>query len=486
MDEHSQNELLAVRRQKLEALRTAGIDPFGQAYETTGAPGQIRTGFAEGQKVRTAGRITAHRNMGKSHFIDLSDSSGRMQVYMNAKEVGTETMAIFDHLDIGDFIGVEGETFVTKTGEPSIKATSFTVLSKSLRPLPDKWHGVQDTEIKYRQRYLDLISNPESMEVFQKRIAIVREIRRFLEDRGFIEVETPMMQAVPGGAAAAPFKTHHNALGVDLYLRIAPELYLKRLLVGGFSKIFELNRNFRNEGISRRHNPEFTMLEAYWACADFEKMAELVEEMVCHVAQTVCGTLQIEHKDAEGNILRTIDLTRPWRRTDYVDLIKGVVPDWYERTPDQRRAWCIENHVDVTHCQEDFELTQHVFEKLVEEKTMNPLFVTHCPKELVPLAKQNASNPSVVDVYELVINGQEISPGYSELNDPDVQRERLEHQSGGETQKLDEDFLATLEYGMPPAGGIGIGIDRLVMMLTGVESIRDVILFPHMRPRAGT
>ena len=486
MEENSQNELLAVRRQKLEALRAAGIDPFGQAYETTGAPGQIRAAFAEGQKVRTAGRITAHRNMGKSHFIDLSDSSGRMQVYLNAKEVGAETMAVFDHLDIGDFIGVEGETFVTKTGEPSIKATSFTVLSKSLRPLPDKWHGVQDTEIKYRQRYLDLISNPESMEVFQKRIAIVREIRRFLEDRGFIEVETPMMQAVPGGAAAAPFKTHHNALGVDLYLRIAPELYLKRLLVGGFSKIFELNRNFRNEGISRRHNPEFTMLEAYWACADFEKMAELVEEMVCHVAQTVCGTLQIEHKDAEGNVLRTIDLTRPWRRTDYADLIKGIVPDWYERTPEQRRAWCIENHIDVTHCQEDFEVTQHVFEKLVEEKTMNPLFVTRCPKELVPLAKQNAANPSVVDVYELVINGQEISPGYSELNDPDIQRERLEHQSGGETQKLDEDFLTTLEYGMPPAGGIGIGIDRLVMMLTGVESIRDVILFPHMRPRAGT
>jgi lysyl-tRNA synthetase class 2 len=486
MEEHSQNELLAVRRQKLEALRAAGIDPFGQAYETTGAPGQIRAAFAEGKKVRTAGRITAHRNMGKSHFIDLSDSSGRMQVYLNAKEVGAETMSVFDHLDIGDVIGVEGETFVTKTGEPSIKATSFTVLSKSLRPLPDKWHGVQDTEIKYRQRYLDLISNPESMEVFQKRIAIVREIRRFLEDRGFIEVETPMMQAVPGGAAASPFKTHHNALGVDLYLRIAPELYLKRLLVGGFSKIFELNRNFRNEGISRRHNPEFTMLEAYWACADFEKMAELVEEMVCHVAQTVCGTLQIEHKDAEGNVLRTIDLSRPWRRTDYADLIKGIVPDWYERTHEQRRAWCIENHIDVTHCQEDFEVTQHVFEKLVEEKTMNPLFVTRCPKELVPLAKQNSTNPSVVDVYELVINGQEISPGYSELNDPDIQRERLEHQSGGETQKLDEDFLNTLEYGMPPAGGIGIGIDRLVMMLTGVESIRDVILFPHMRPRAGT
>jgi len=485
MEEQSHNDLLAIRRQKLDTLRAAGIDPFGQTYETTGAPGEIRAAFAEGQPVRTAGRITAHRNMGKSHFIDLSDQSGRIQVYINSKEVGTEAMVLFDQLDIGDFLGVEGDAFTTKTGEPSIKASSFTVLSKSLRPLPDKWHGVQDTEIKYRQRYLDLISNPESLEVFKKRIAIVREIRRFLEDRGFIEVETPMMQAIPGGAAAAPFETHHNALGVDLFLRIAPELYLKRLLVGGFSKIFELNRNFRNEGISRRHNPEFTMLEAYWAYADFEKMAELVEEMVCHVAQTVCGTLLIEHKDTEGNILRTINLTRPWRRSDYEDLIRGVVPDWYERTSAQRREWCIENHIDVTHCHEDFEVTQHVFEKLVEEKTMNPLFVTHCPKELVPLAKLNRANPALVDVYELVINGQEISPGYSELNDPDVQRERLEHQSGGETQKLDEDFLTALEYGMPPAGGIGIGIDRLVMMLTGVESIRDVILFPHMRPRAG-
>jgi len=485
MEEQSHNDLLAIRRQKLDTLRAAGIDPFGQTYETTGAPGEIRAAFAEGQPVRTAGRITAHRNMGKSHFIDLSDQSGRIQVYINSKEVGTEAMVLFDQLDIGDFLGVEGDAVTTKTGEPSIKASSFTVLSKSLRPLPDKWHGVQDTEIKYRQRYLDLISNPESLEVFKKRIAIVREIRRFLEDRGFIEVETPMMQAIPGGAAAAPFETHHNALGVDLFLRIAPELYLKRLLVGGFSKIFELNRNFRNEGISRRHNPEFTMLEAYWAYADFEKMAELVEEMVCHVAQTVCGTLLIEHKDTEGNILRTINLTRPWRRSDYEDLIRGVVPDWYERTSAQRREWCIENHIDVTHCHEDFEVTQHVFEKLVEEKTMNPLFVTHCPKELVPLAKLNRANPALVDVYELVINGQEISPGYSELNDPDVQRERLEHQSGGETQKLDEDFLTALEYGMPPAGGIGIGIDRLVMMLTGVESIRDVILFPHMRPRAG-
>ena len=484
MEEKSHNELLAIRRQKLDALRASGLDPFGSGFETTGSPGEIRAAFAEGQSVRTAGRITAHRNMGKSHFLDLSDHSGRIQVYLNSKELGADAVAVFDHLDIGDFLGVEGETFVTKTGEPSIKATSFRVLSKSLRPLPDKWHGVQDTEIKYRQRYLDLVANRESLEVFQKRIAIVREIRRFLEDRGFIEVETPMMQAIPGGAAAQPFQTHHNALGVDLFLRIAPELYLKRLLVGGFTKIFELNRNFRNEGISRRHNPEFTMLEAYWAYADFTQMADLVEEMVCHLAEKICGGLRIDHKDSEGNIVRTIDLSRPWRRASYEDLLRGVEPKWYDFTSEERRAWCLEHKIDVTHCVADFEVTQHVFEKLVEEKTMNPLFVTHCPKELVPLAKQNAADPRLVDVYELVINGQEISPGYSELNDPDVQRERLEHQSGGETQKLDDDFLTALEYGMPPAGGIGIGIDRLVMMLTGVESIRDVILFPHMRPRS--
>ena len=483
MEETSQSELLAIRRRKLDALRELGIDPFGASFETTDSPGALRSGFAEGKKVRAAGRVTAHRNMGKSHFFDISDHTGRIQVYLNSKEVGPEAMRVFDLVDIGDFVGVEGETFTTKTGEPSIKASSLAVLSKSLRPLPDKWHGVTDTEIKYRQRYLDLVANPESLEMFRKRIAVVREIRRFLEDRGFIEVETPMMQAVPGGAAAQPFKTHHNALGVDLFLRIAPELYLKRLLVGGFTKIFELNRNFRNEGISRRHNPEFTMLEAYWAYADFEKMAALVEEMVCHVAQAVCGTLQIEHKDAEGNTLRTINLARPWRRARYEDLIRGIVPDWFERTPEQRRAWCAENRIDAGHCTEDFEVTQHVFEKLVEEKTMDPLFVTHCPKELVPLAKQNAADPRLVDVYELVINGQEISPGYSELNDPVVQRARLEHQSGGETHKLDEDFLTALEHGMPPAGGIGIGIDRLVMMLAGAESIRDVVLFPHLRPR---
>lgn len=477
------SDLLAVRRQKLDALRAKGVRPFGGRFPTDGSISEVRNAFAEGKTVRAAGRITAHRDMGKSRFLDLSDITGRMQLFLHAKEIGEDAFSTFQQLDIGDWMGVEGEYFTTKTGEPSIRVKTLTVLSKALRPLPDKWHGVQDAEIKYRQRYLDLISNPESREVFLQRIAIVREIRRFLDERGFLEVETPMMQAVAGGAAAAPFKTHHNALSMDLFLRIAPELYLKRLLVGGFPKVFELNRNFRNEGISRRHNPEFTMLEVYWAFSDFESMSELVEEMICHLALSVRGTLQIEHKDAEGNVTKTIDLTRPWKRARYSDLIKGVVPEWYELSSEAKRAKCVELGLDIQHCTEDFELTQHVFEKLVEEKSINPLFVTHCPKELVPLANQNAEDDSVVDVYELVINGQEISPGYSELNDPDIQRQRLEHQSGGETQKLDEDFLGALEYGMPPAGGVGIGIDRLVMMLTGAESIRDVILFPHMRAR---
>lgn len=477
------SDLLAIRRQKLDALRAGGNEPFGQRFDTDGSIADVRAKFEEGKPVRAAGRITAHRDMGKSRFLDLSDITGRVQLFLHAKEVGDEAFAAFKQLDIGDWMGVTGEYFTTKTGEQSIRVKTLTVLSKSLRPLPEKWHGVQDPETKYRQRYLDLVANEESREIFLKRIAIVREIRNFLQDRGFFEVETPMMQAIPGGAAAQPFKTHHNALGMDLFLRIAPELYLKRLLVGGFPKVFELNRNFRNEGLSRRHNPEFTMLEAYWAFADFEVMAELVEEMVCHLAESICGGLKIEHKDAEGNVTKTINLSRPWRRARYADLIEGVIPGWYSLDSAARRAKCAELKLDISHCTEDFEVTQHVFEKLVEEKSIDPLYVTHCPKELVPLAKQNAENSEIVDVYELVINGQEISPGYSELNDPDVQRARLEHQSGGETQKLDEDFLHALEYGMPPAGGIGIGIDRLVMMLTGAESIRDVILFPHMRSR---
>ncbi len=481
MDE--ENELIAQRRHKLENLQARGVTAFGGAYDTSGTIADVRERFAEGTTLRAAGRITAHRDMGKSHFLDLRDATGRVQVYLNTKELGPELMKIFGLLDLGDFIGVEGTCFATRTGEPTLRVSSFQVLGKALRPLPEKWHGLQDVEARYRQRYLDLLTNEQSRAVFEKRIRLVREMRRFLEDRGFLEVETPMLQAVAGGAAAEPFRTHHKALGLELFLRIAPELYLKRLLVGGFTKVFELNRNFRNEGISRRHNPEFTMLEAYWAYADFEKMANLVEELICHLAATVSGGLQVEHKDEEGNVTRTINLTRPWRRASYRDLIREIDPDWFEYKSERRRERCAELGVEIRLQMADYEVTQQVFEKLVEEKTFDPLFVTHCPKELVPLARQNREDDSLVDVYELIINGQEISPGYSELNDPVIQRRRLLEQAGEETQQLDEEFLLALEHGMPPAGGVGIGIDRLTMLLTGAESIRDVILFPLLKPK---
>src|SRR3989440_9713319 len=494
--EQTESELLALRREKLAALEKLGVAPFGAAFETSGDIAQVRENFAENTDFRVAGRITAHRDMGKSHFVDLKDASGRIQIYLHAKELGQEAMEIFKLLDLGDFIGVEGTCFTTKTGEATLKVHKLDLLAKSLRPLPEKWHGLQDIEARYRQRYLDLITNDQSRAVFAKRFVVVRESRRFLEDRGFVEVETPMLRSVAGGAAAEPFATHHKALGLDLYLRIAPELYLKRLLVGGFNKVFELNRNFRNEGISRKHNPEFTMLEAYWAYADFEKIADLVEEMICHVAEVLEGPAsarpetsggsshRIEHRNAEGNVTRTINLTRPWRRARYHDLVREAADaDWFEISGERRRERAKDLGVEILPQLADFEVTQHVFEKLVEEKTFDPLFVTHCPKELVPLAKQNRQQPEVVDVYELIINGVEISPGYTELNDPVTQRRRLLEQAGEETQKVDEDFLLALEHGMPPAGGFGLGIDRLTMLLTGAESIRDVILFPLLKPK---
>src|SRR6266700_6688499 len=412
-----ENELMAQRREKLEALRARKVEPFGRAFETSGSISEVRQKFKDGESLRAAGRITAHRDMGKSHFVDLRDATGQIQAYFHEKEVGAEAMEIFKLLDLGDFVGVEGVCFLTKTGELTLRAKKFEVLAKSLRPPPEKWHGLQDVEARYRQRYVDLVANEESRETLQKRIAMVREIRRFLEDRGFLEVETPILQTVAGGAAAAPFSTHHKALGLDLYLRIAPELYLKRLLVGGFTRVFELNRNFRNEGISRKHNPEFTMLEVYWAYADFEKMANLIEELICHLAEKICGSLAIDHRDADGKVARTINLKRPWRRARYRDLIRDVDPAWFDYSAEKRRERCGELGVEINPRMADYEVTQQVFEKLIEEKTFDPLFVTHCPKELVPLAKQNLEDPTLVDVYELIINGVEMSPGYTELND---------------------------------------------------------------------
>ena len=482
MDELS--ELLQVRRTKLEAWRNEGVAPFGVSFPGTESTAAIVADFAEEKAVRLAGRIIGFRDMGKSIFGHLSDQHGKLQFYANKQSVGETEIESFRRLDLGDFIGIEGTLFTTRTGEKTVKITKFTLLSKSLRPLPSQWHGLSDAETRYRQRYLDLITNDEVRRVFVLRSKIVSEMRRYLEERAFTEVETPMMQSVAGGAAARPFVTHHTALDLQLFLRIAPELYLKRLLVGGFEKVFEINRNFRNEGISRKHNPEFTMLEAYWAYADYEVMADLVEGMIVHLADKLIGTRQIATGPADAEPRPVIDLTPPWPRKKYRDCVREAAgADWFELSPEARRERATSLGVELSPEMLDHEVTNQVFEKKVEAKAINPLFVTHLPMELVPLAKQNAEDPTVVDVFELLINGQEIAPGYSELNDPIVQRQRLEAQAGEEVQKLDEDFLAALEYGMPPAGGIGIGIDRLTMLLTGAESIRDVILFPLLRPR---
>jgi lysyl-tRNA synthetase class 2 len=478
------NSLIEQRKAKLAALRAKGIDPFKNKFSPTESCADARKNYTEGREAAVAGRITAHRDMGKSMFIDVRDQSGRIQVYAQKNVLGDEQWNIFTHLDLADFIGVKGTLFTTKTGEISIKLAGFTILAKALRPPPAKWHGLEDTEIRYRQRYLDLMANPEVKDVFLKRSQIITELRNFLQSRGFVEVETPMMQAIPGGAAAQPFKTHHNALGCDFYLRIALELYLKRLLVGGVDKVFEIGRNFRNEGLSRKHNPEFTMLEAYQAFGDYESMMELVQSMICHVAQKVLGTLKIETKDAEGKIVKSIDLTPDWRRAKYKDLIREKAgADWFDVSPAARRQRAHDLGAEITKDYQDFEVTGAVFEKLIEPTLIQPTFVTHLPKELVPLAKLSPDDPTTVEVFECCINGQEIAPAYTEQNDPIEQRERLEHQAGGEQQKLDEDFLVALEHGMPPAGGMGMGIDRLCMMLLGQESIRDVILFPQLKPK---
>ena len=486
------NSLIEQRKAKLAALRARGIDPFKNKFTPGIGCGEARAKFESGElaehaQVSIAGRIAAHREMGKSMFIDLRDQSGRIQIYAqkNAlEEKSPGSWDIFTHLDLGDFIGATGTLFRTKTNEPSVKIETFTILAKALRPPPAKWHGLEDTEIRYRQRYLDLIANPDVKKIFLQRSEIVHEIRQFFHARGYVEVETPAMQAIPGGAAAQPFKTFHNALGCEFYLRIALELYHKRLLVGGIDKLFEIGKNFRNEGLSRRHNPEFTMLEAYCAFGDYATMMETVESLITTVAQKVLGTLKIETKDAEGKIVKTIDLTPSWKRAKYKDLVREKAgADWFEISPAERRQRAHDMGAEIGKEYVDYEVTGAVFEKLIEPTLIQPTFVTHLPKELVPLAKLSPDDPTTVEVFECCINGQEISPGYTEQNDPIAQRTTLEHQAGGEQQKLDEDFLVALEHGMPPAGGIGIGIDRLCMMLLGQESIRDVILFPQLKPR---
>ena len=482
-------DIFAQRMGKINELVAQGVKPFGAAYKDTVLVEPLKSSYKEDieddQAGKIAGRITAFRVMGKSIFADIKDSSGRMQIYVKKNDLGEDEFANFKKLDIGDIIGVEGTMFVTRMGELTLKVLSYSILSKSLRPLPEKWHGLTDIEQIYRQRYLDLIVNEKSKNVFQQRFEIIREIRKYLETKGFLEVETPMLQPIAGGAAAKPFETYYEALHSPMYMRIAPELYLKRLLVGGFEKIYELNRNFRNEGMSRRHNPEFTMIEIYQAYGDCATMMELVEELVTTVAMNVFGTLEIKHSDD-----KVINLTRPWRRVTYNDLVMEVGgDDWFDATPEERLKRAVDLGLKLDKDTLDFKVTNEVYEKLVEHTLLQPTFVTRLPVELVPLAKSCDDDPTLVDVFELEINGQEIAPGYSELNDPIEQRKRFEDQVTGRDADadldgaIDEDFLTALEHGMPPAGGMGIGIDRLVMMLTGAESIRDVVLFPQLRQK---
>ncbi len=487
----SADDIFTQRINKVNELQSAGIRPFGKRYDNAILTAQARTLFVpestELVKVRVAGRLTSMRLMGKSIFADVKDSSGRMQIYVQKDHLSEEAFKQFKKLDIGDIVGIDGELFITRMGELTIKVSDYELLSKSLRPLPEKWHGLTDVEQRYRQRYLDLIGNEDANKVFKQRFAIVRELRKYLEEKGFIEVETPMLQAIPGGAAAKPFKTRYEALDCDMFMRIAPELYLKRLLVGGFEKVFEMNRNFRNEGMSRRHNPEFTMMEIYQAYGDCSTMMELIEDMITTVALKVFGTLEIKHP---GD--KVINLQRPWRRATYRELIlEKMGADWFQLSRDQKaeKAKALGLYIDAQFT--DGEITHEVYEKTIEQTLIQPTFVTRLPAELVPLAKKCEDDPTVVDVYELEINGQEISPGYSELNDPIEQRKRFEEQAkltGKSAEEIcktiDEDFLTAMEHGMPPAGGLGLGIDRLIMLLTGSESIRDVILFPHLRPRS--
>ncbi len=479
MSESETNEYRENRLQHMRQLAELGHKPFGAAFERTGRIGEVRAAFEEGRRVSIAGRMIRVRDMGKSVFADLHDGSERLQVYVQQNALGPEAFAAFRLLDIGDHVGVSGTLFTTRTGEQSLKAETWTLLSKALLPLPEKWHGLQDVDTRYRERYLDLISNPEVRLRFNRRIQAIQEIRAFLAGRGFCEVETPMMQPHAGGATARPFVTRYTALSTDMYLRIAPELYLKRLLVGGFDKVFELNRNFRNEGLDRTHNPEFTMLEIYEAYGDLRSMKALIEAMITHVAQTVFGTLKA------GTAEQPIDLTPPWREVAYRDLIaERMGPDWYTLPAAAARSRAEAQGLSVDPAWDHLLISHEVYEKLIEKTLIAPTFVTRLPAALIPLAKSCEDDPASVDVFELVIGGQEIAPAYSELNDPLEQRRRLESQSGAEAEKIDEDFLLALEHGMPPAGGMGVGIDRLIMILSGVEAIRDVILFPQLKPRA--
>ncbi|MCL2617292.1 MAG: lysine--tRNA ligase [Defluviitaleaceae bacterium] len=482
------NELLTIKREKLLELQREGKDPFAHVtYNVTARSAQIHEDFErlEGSKVGIAGRVMTKRVMGKASFIDVADRDGKIQVYVRKDELGEDAYAAFKAaVDIGDIVGITGEVFRTNKGEISVKADELTLLGKSLQMLPEKWHGLRDQEMRYRQRYLDLIVNPEVKDVFLKRSKAIRAIRGFLDNRDFIEVETPMLHSIPGGAAARPFRTHHNALDMELYMRIAIELHLKRLIVGGLERVYEIGRVFRNEGISIKHNPEFTMIELYQAYTDYHGMMELTESMIKHVVQEVCGTLVIPYGELE------IDFSKPFERLTMADAVKrhSGIDFSSADTLEDARALAKANAIAFEARHGKGDILNLLFEKYAEDKLIQPTFIIDHPVEISPLTKRKPENPELTERFELFIVGREYANAYSELNDPLDQRKRFEHQEAlraagdAEANTIDEDFLLALEYGMPPTGGLGVGIDRLIMLLTDSPSIRDVLLFPTMRP----
>ncbi len=486
------SELLKVRREKLGELKELGIDPFGAKFERDETAAGIMAKYDTMDKdeleekaieVRLAGRIMAKRAMGKASFAHIQDLTGRIQLYVRKDSVAEEQYGAFTILDLGDIVGIRGTVFKTKTGETTVKVSELTVLTKSLQPLPDKYHGLKDVELRYRQRYVDMIVNPEVQQTFILRSRIIQSMRRYLDSLGYLEVETPTLHSIAGGAAARPFITHHNALDMELYMRIAIELHLKRLIVGGLEKVYEIGRVYRNEGTSTRHNPEFTMIELYEAYADYKDIMSLVENMVAHIAQEVLGTTTIQYQGQE------IDLKPQWRRVSMVDAVKEVtgVDFGAPMTDEEAHALAKEHKVPVEKHMKFGHVLNAFFEQFVEETLIQPTFVTGHPLEISPLAKKNDEDPRFTDRFELFVVAREHANAFSELNDPIDQRQRFEAQlvekehGNDEAHEMDEDFIRALEYGMPPTGGLGIGIDRLVMLLTDAPSIRDVLLFPHMR-----
>jgi lysyl-tRNA synthetase, class II len=486
------NEHMRVRREKLDTYRAKGLDPFGGKFVRTNLSQELHDQYGELSKeeleetehqVTIAGRMMTKRGKGKAGFAHIQDLSGQIQLYVRKDAIGEDAYEIFNSTDLGDIVGVTGVMFKTNVGELSVKVTDFHLLTKSLRPLPEKYHGLKDVEQRYRQRYLDLITNMDSRETFVTRSKIIRAIRNYLDGHGYLEVETPMMHSIPGGAAARPFITHHNALDIPLYMRIAIELHLKRLIVGGLEKVYEIGRVFRNEGVSTRHNPEFTMLELYEAYADYHDIMELTENMVAHIAKEVLGTTTITYGDYE------VDLTPKWKRLHMVDAVKQYtgVDFWKQMSDEEARQLAKDNGIEIKETMTFGHVVNEFFEQRVEDKLIQPTFIYGHPVEISPLAKKNKEDERFTDRFELFIVAREHANAFSELNDPIDQRERFEAQlrereeGNDEAHMMDEDFVESLEYGMAPTGGLGIGIDRLVMLLTNSPSIRDVLLFPQMR-----